>query len=95
MAPLENQEGKPKPASIVAPATPPPGPPTSVGTWGGGLQSAVKMRTGNRNRPPHEKDRGSKDGVTKDGVYLRSELQIDPVRRTEMASRSSPRAVTC
>ena len=89
MAPLENQEGKPKPASIVAPATPPPGPPTSVGTWGGGLQSAVKMRTGNRNRPPHEKDRGSKDGV-----YLRSKLQIDPVRRTEMASRSFPRAVT-
>jgi len=32
--------------SIVVPATALPGPPTSVGIWGGGLQSAVRVRTG-------------------------------------------------
>jgi hypothetical protein len=34
------------PASLVIPATASPGPPTLVGTWGGGLQSAVTERTG-------------------------------------------------
>jgi len=38
--------------SIVVPATALPGPPTSVGIWGGGLQSAVRVRTGDWSRPP-------------------------------------------
>jgi hypothetical protein len=35
-------EGMAETGSILVPATGLPGPPTSVGTWGGGLKSAAK-----------------------------------------------------